>query len=520
MADPGAFSLRAAAAGSADCVPAPAGTKCVPEALERLMLDVEEVLDRHRVLCGDSPARSSAYSVCRVQPVCGSAPGLLQTPPPMITPAPPQADAAEHVVVVTKPSSPLEVLSASPPAGSPVRPESRPSRGSSVGSGTWARSPTHSRRERSRVSSRKTARETSTSSGATDAVAEAASRLRNNGFTRGDTGRNWMHTLVEDSSTSMSQRWSLVARWGSRVSDAAARIYEGASRATAGSARARKLVRHPAYQLARAMVIVLDAVLVVCEMESAGQRASSGPYYSAASVDDVVIFTVLLDISCGCVVVDHLLRFVAGEVGAAYSAGAGWQSFHAVVAVTQLLQTIAHHSHRHQRSSQFRVVLAMLSTLRLARVLSVVLVTSVIRQHRFFRELRIMVHALAGAVKVLLWSSLLIFTFLLIFGVVLSEGTLAFLVEHEWPTTDDVPGDLQDRFGSLFDAVLTLFQSMSGGVDWEGVWNGLGAVGAFYRGVYLIFIEPTSDLFFPHRDAQRCDRCTTADLSKAQWRAR
>merc|ERR1712194_637510 len=47
---------------------------------------------------------------------------------------------------------------------------------------------------------------------------------------------------------------------------------------------------------------------------------------------------------------------------------------------------------------------------------------------------------------------------------------------------------LQARFGSLFDAVLTLFQSMSGGVDWEQVWRDLGALGWGYRGVYLLFI--------------------------------
>jgi hypothetical protein len=71
------------------------------------------------------------------------------------------------------------------------------------------------------------------------------------------------------------------------------------------------------------------------------------------------------------------------------------------------------------------------------------------------------------------------------FGTVLSEGTLAFLIRNE---SDGVPPSLQLRFGSLFDAVLTLFQSMSGGVDWEVVWLDLGALGWGYRGVYLLFI--------------------------------
>jgi hypothetical protein len=183
-------------------------------------------------------------------------------------------------------------------------------------------------------------------------------------------------------------------------------------------------------------------------------------------------------------VIDQLLRFAGRKFDE--TLGVGWQSFHVLVAVTQLLQAIGHHSHQHQRSgSQFRVALAMLSTLRFGRVLSLVLVSRVIRQHRFFRELRIMVHALAGVLKVLLWSSLLIFTILLMFGTVLSEGTLALLVRSE---PGGAPPSLQERFGSLFDAVLTLFQSMSGGVDWEQVWLDLGALGWGYRGVYLLFI--------------------------------
>jgi len=246
------------------------------------------------------------------------------------------------------------------------------------------------------------------------------------------------------------------------------------------------------------MLIILDAAIVVWEMQHAAQRCASGLHHGAAGIGDSVLLTVLLDISCACVVLDHLMRFTAGKFEAKHSTSVGWQSFHALVAVTQVLQAIGHHWHRDQRSgSSIRIVLAMFSTLRFARVLSLVLVTDVIRQHRFFRELRIMVHALAGAVKVLLWSSLLIFMILLIFGTVLSEGALAFLIRNEVAAADapggarpaqGAPAELQGRFGSLFGAVLTLFQSMSGGLDWEQAWQAVGVLGWGYRSVYLLFI--------------------------------
>merc|ERR1712194_990844 len=86
-------------------------------------------------------------------------------------------------------------------------------------------------------------------------------------------------------------------------------------------------------------------------------------------------------------------------------------------------------------------------------------------------------------------SSLLIFTILLIFGTVLSEGALAFVVQNGWEeasTSSSVA--LQTRFGSLFLAVLTLFQAMSGGFDWHEVWQILDVLGWGYRGVFLLYI--------------------------------
>jgi len=100
-----------------------------------------------------------------------------------------------------------------------------------------------------------------------------------------------------------------------------------------------------------------------------------------------------------------------------------------------------------------------------------------------------MIHSLTGAVKGFLWSGLLIFTILLIFGTVLSEGALAFLVQGGGEDASAGPAaPLQARFGSLFLAVLTLFQAMSGGVDWHEVWQILDALGWGYRGVFLLYI--------------------------------
>jgi hypothetical protein len=304
-----------------------------------------------------------------------------------------------------------------------------------------------------------------------------------------DTDANWMRSMVEESAKAPPRRASVALTRGASMA-----LTRGANRWP--SLRPEdfipRLVRRSDFELARAMMMIVDAVLVVWEMQDAAHRATHSSHSAQDGISDTLFFTVLLDISCGLFVADLCLRIAAGRYDPSYSAGNGWQTFQAVVVLAQLFQAVGQHSHRHQRShSPVRVVLAMLSTLRLARILSLVMVTDVIRQHRSFRELRIMVLSLTGAVKSMVWSSLLVFMILLIFGTVLSEGAIAFLMRNQPPaagTLDEQLAPLWERFGSLFDTVLTLFQVISGGVDWEVIWQNMSILGWGFRGLLLLYI--------------------------------
>ncbi|CAK0872792.1 unnamed protein product [Prorocentrum cordatum] len=450
-----ALGAEAAAMGaaSADCL-------TVPQALESLRLDVEQVFNKHRELCGGKCGPRSAQAPrCAAQALDVDVQALDVDVPrsPRLTLQAPDADASPRSrarpSVIGAPRG-SEGFGLPRGVAQPQLPGLRPSV-----------TPVH------RLSGQRN------SNAGPRRRRDFSSRMRGHTFDVKEAEGNWMHSLLQRSNTGTT---SFVSRRAVKaVSKAASTISQHAP-----TARVHDFVSRPLYELAQVMLFFLDAVLVVWEMQHAAYRAASGPNHGAGGIEDALLLTVLMNISCACVVVDQLLKLAGGKFDEAL--GVGWQSFHVLVAVTQLIQTIGQHSHMHQRSwSQFRVGLAMLSTLRLGRVLSLVLVSRVIRQHRFFRELRIMVHALAGVLKVLLWSSLLIFTIILMFGTVLSEGTLALLLRSQ---PDGVPPSLQLRFGSLFDAVLTLFQSMSGGVDWEQVWLDLGALGWSYRGVYLLFI--------------------------------
>ncbi|OLP98135.1 Voltage-dependent N-type calcium channel subunit alpha-1B [Symbiodinium microadriaticum] len=115
-------------------------------------------------------------------------------------------------------------------------------------------------------------------------------------------------------------------------------------------------------------------------------------------------------------------------------------------------------------------VLRTLRMLRLARILRILKVV------RFFSELRIMVNGVLGSAKSLFWALLLIILVnFLPFGVFFMQLSLNYLesVDSKAPLEFDAreqfcPSDsrLLDYFGSLPRTMMTLYQAISGGIDW------------------------------------------------------
>eukprot|EP00439_Symbiodinium_sp_Y106_P026830 s1429_g3.t1 len=99
-------------------------------------------------------------------------------------------------------------------------------------------------------------------------------------------------------------------------------------------------------------------------------------------------------------------------------------------------------------------VLRTLRMLRLARILRILKVV------RFFSELRIMVNGVLGSAKSLFWALLLIILVNFLFGVFFMQLSLNYL------ESVDSTAPLLAYFGSLPRTMMTLYQAISGGIDW------------------------------------------------------
>jgi len=141
----------------------------------------------------------------------------------------------------------------------------------------------------------------------------------------------------------------------------------------------------------------------------------------------------------------------------------------------------------HQRSySRFRTVISQLSMLRVLRLLQIGHMSQAVRHHRAFRELRLMLYAFQGVFKSLLWSLVMVFAILFSFGIIFTEGSLAYCVFNNL-LEDDSTKQLRGDFGTLSATIFTLFKAMSNGVDWGETYDSLSPLHWLYRLLFLFF---------------------------------
>lgn len=119
--------------------------------------------------------------------------------------------------------------------------------------------------------------------------------------------------------------------------------------------------------------------------------------------------------------------------------------------------------------------LKVLRTLRLARILRIVKVV------RFLSELRIMVNGVIGSARSLCWALLLILLVNFLFGVFFMQLSIDYL-----ETKEDQA--LTKFFGSLPRTMMTLYQGISGGIDWYNAVEVLAPVSPICEYVFSAYV--------------------------------
>lgn len=139
--------------------------------------------------------------------------------------------------------------------------------------------------------------------------------------------------------------------------------------------------------------------------------------------------------------------------------------------------------------------------LRTLRLLKMLKFLRIIRLLRAFRELRLALDSIFGSLRSLIWSVVLILAMNFMFGVAFLAAAAEYLHEHDCianmtatttTTLDDTSQEtcrlLRLRWGSMGTAMLSLFQSATGGYSWADVANPLWEVGVGYYLIFCLYI--------------------------------
>jgi len=126
-----------------------------------------------------------------------------------------------------------------------------------------------------------------------------------------------------------------------------------------------------------------------------------------------------------------------------------------------------------------------LSFARLLRVLRMIRGLRIVRALRFFLSLRKMIYSIMNCLLALFWLTVLICLVIFVFATCFMQATANYI---DISADGKCVQDLTDKYGTLWDSMLTLFMSITGGLDWHEASRPIFCTSTVYGIFFLLYI--------------------------------
>lgn len=232
------------------------------------------------------------------------------------------------------------------------------------------------------------------------------------------------------------------------------------------------IATHVAFEALCTMVILFNTCFLAITTEFHA-RGTAGP-------DEEEIFQSLQLFLSAFYSLELMVRIAGFRLQFFFGKGRGWNWFDIFLVVTTVPELLATSTAN-----------TNLSYLRIARLLKVLKVLRIVRLMRSFRELRLILGAIMGSAKGLLWSLVFIFTITFMFALCFVQGVTDFLADGRHLSGDieeEALKALQEDWGSLSSGMVSLFAAATGGLDWKAYSDCFFAVGPHYYGIFIFYI--------------------------------
>jgi len=167
---------------------------------------------------------------------------------------------------------------------------------------------------------------------------------------------------------------------------------------------------------------------------------------------------------CIAFTIEIFLRMVALGPQFIFGGGWKWNLFDSLLVGMQLVDEILSTMAESIFSGGFNF-----SFMRVLRIFRLIRIIRIIRILRLIGELRTIVSSIMGSLKSLAWTVVLLFLLVYVFGVYFTQLVLDHRLSLKGDTVEPSPSlqSLEFYFGSLGRSILSLYQAISGGVDWD-----------------------------------------------------
>eukprot|EP00450_Noctiluca_scintillans_P017933 CAMPEP_0194524796 /NCGR_PEP_ID=MMETSP0253-20130528/60091_1 /TAXON_ID=2966 /ORGANISM="Noctiluca scintillans" /LENGTH=563 /DNA_ID=CAMNT_0039369461 /DNA_START=29 /DNA_END=1716 /DNA_ORIENTATION=- len=243
------------------------------------------------------------------------------------------------------------------------------------------------------------------------------------------------------------------------------------------------IIRSRLFEAFIAAAILLDAVFIAVvtqsyvnsaiEVYDAGDAHMTGeaerPYWSIPT--ELAINLVFL--------MELALRIFALDFRFCLADGWRWNLFDLIVVTSSVVEVSGHLLDRNSPTSYIR----LLRVLRMARAVRML---RLLKFSQLFTGLQLMILAFSHCSVTILWAILVLFCTVLFFSLIFVNAAASHLGVAGSPSAEDE--GLRLYFSSVPMALLTLFMSMSGGLDWWDVTRPLLDIGVGYALLFVLFI--------------------------------
>lgn len=132
---------------------------------------------------------------------------------------------------------------------------------------------------------------------------------------------------------------------------------------------------------------------------------------------------------------------------------------------------------------------ARFGELRILRILRLIRVMRLVRILRLIAELRTLVMSIWGSLKPLVWAVCLLFLVIYAVSIYITQTVLEYRLDDSFDASNQDSKAIIERFGSLGDTVLSVYMSVTGGVNYEDLVLPLKAqVGVYLAPMYMLYI--------------------------------